>query len=336
MVLSGSPSAAPRWKKERTRSGISSDRSRKRRQPDRHDVEAEEQVLAKRALLDREAQVLVGRRHDADIGLDRRASADGRIFALLKHAQKPRLRLHRHVADLVQKERSSFGLLEAAGGPVGRAGEGALLVAEKLALDQVARDRRHVDRDERPALALAVVMQGARDQLLARAGLARDHHGQVRLHQSREHAKDVLHRGRTADDRHDLARGVFVALVAPLLRLGERAPDDGDEFAQVEGLWQIFVSPALGRLDRGHERVLRAHHDDRQVRPHPLDAGQKVESIVVGHHDVGDDEIALSGGDPAPEAGHRSGRADFIARARQRLVENRSYPGVVVGDQDVP
>ena len=86
-----------------------------RRQPQRHDVEAEEQVLAEQALLDQDAQVLVGRGDDADVGLDRRAAADGRVLALLEHAQQPGLRLHRHVADLVEEQRAAFGLLEAAG-----------------------------------------------------------------------------------------------------------------------------------------------------------------------------------------------------------------------------
>ena len=86
-----------------------------RRQPQRHDVEPEEQVLAEQALLDQGAQVLVGGGDDAHVGLDRRAAADGRVFALLQHAQQPRLRLHRHVADLVEEQRAALGLLEAAG-----------------------------------------------------------------------------------------------------------------------------------------------------------------------------------------------------------------------------
>ena len=85
-----------------------------RRQAQRHDVEAEEQVLAEQALLDQHAQILVGGGDDADIGLDRRAPADGGVFALLQHAQKAGLRLHRHVADLVEEQRAALGLLEAA------------------------------------------------------------------------------------------------------------------------------------------------------------------------------------------------------------------------------
>ena len=85
-----------------------------RRQTQRHDVEAEEQILAEQALLDQDAQVLVGGGDDAHVGLDRRAAADGRVLALLQHAQQARLRLHRHVADLVEEQRAALGLLETA------------------------------------------------------------------------------------------------------------------------------------------------------------------------------------------------------------------------------
>ena len=117
---------------------------------------------------------------------------------------KRRLRLHRHVADLVEKQRAAFGLFEAPGGALVGAGEGALLVAEQFALDEVARNRRHVDGDERAFLALAVIVQRAGHQLLAGAGLAGDQHGEVGLHQPRERAIDLLHRRRAADERHAL------------------------------------------------------------------------------------------------------------------------------------
>ena len=126
----------------------------------------------------------------------------------------------------------------------------------------------------------------------------------------------------------------FAGLAA--LGLGERAPDNPDELLQIEGFGQIFIGAALGRLDRGHERVLRAHDDDRQVRPQSLDARQQFERIVVGHDHVGDDEIALARGDPSPQAGDRAGRAHLIAGARKRLVENRPNRRVIVGDENIP
>ena len=125
-------------------------------------------------------------------------------------------------------------------------------------------------------------------------------------------------------------------LLAPPLGFGQRAADDRHQFAQIEGLRQIFVGAALGGFDRRDEGILRAHDDDRQIRPHPLDARQEVKSVVVGHDDVGDHEIALARRHPPPKPRDRSGRADLVAGAGQRLIENGANPGVVVGNKNMP
>ncbi len=83
------------------------------------------------------------------------AAADALDHALLQEAQQLGLQRQRHVADLVEKQRAAVGELELAGRLPHRAGEGALLVAEQLALEQRFRDGRAVDRDERLAGAAA-------------------------------------------------------------------------------------------------------------------------------------------------------------------------------------
>ena len=55
----------------------------------------------------------------------------------------------RHLADLVEQHRAAVGELELADPRRLRAGERALLVAEQLALEQLGRQRRAVDLDER-------------------------------------------------------------------------------------------------------------------------------------------------------------------------------------------
>ena len=255
-------------------------------------------------LLDRDAQVLVGRGDDAHVDLDRDAAADRRVLALLEHAQQLRLRLHRHVADLVEEERAAVGLLEPAGAAGHRAGEGALLVAEELGLDQLARDRRQLTATNGPERRAPVVVQRAGHELLAGAGLARDHDREVGRHQPGERPVDLLHRGRAADERDLLVLGGAVH-VRGAARPRQRPPDDRDQLLEVERLRQVFVGAALGGADRGHESVLRAHDDDRQLRPHPLDARQEVEGVLVRHHDVGDDEIALALARPSARASRR-------------------------------
>src|SRR5580704_2916173 len=103
-------------------------------------------------------------RDDAYIGADWRAPANSRVLALLQDAQQPRLRVRRHVADLVQKQGTALRLLEPTGIALRRAREGAPLMAEQFALDQLSGDCRHVDGDKGSAPALAVIVQGARHQ----------------------------------------------------------------------------------------------------------------------------------------------------------------------------
>ena len=63
-------------------------------------------------------------------------AADALEALLLQHAQQLGLRGGRHVADLVEEQRAAVGLLEPADAAAIGAGEGALLVAEQLALQQ--------------------------------------------------------------------------------------------------------------------------------------------------------------------------------------------------------
>jgi hypothetical protein len=95
----------------------------------------------------------------------------------LEDPQELGLRGQRQLADLVEEQRAAVGRGEATDAVVDRAGERALQVAEQLGLDQAVGDRRAVDRDERPGVALRGAVDGAREQLLAGAGLAGDEDG---------------------------------------------------------------------------------------------------------------------------------------------------------------
>ena len=70
-------------------------------------------------------------------------------LARLEEAQELRLDVEAEVADLVEVERAAGGGADDAGEVGGGAGERAPAVAEQLAVDQVARDGRAVERHER-------------------------------------------------------------------------------------------------------------------------------------------------------------------------------------------
>ncbi len=201
-------------------------------------------------------------------------------------------------------------------------------------LDEVARYRRHVDGDERSGAALAVIVQRARDQLLAGAGFARNHDSEIGLHQPRQHAIDFLHRRRTSDQRNRFEILDLGGLAGALLRLRQSAADDGDQLLKVERLGQVFVGAVLRGPDCRHERVLRAHDQDRKIGARLFDARQQIERAFVRQQHVGDDQIAVALADPAPQRGGIAGRTDLIAGARQCLIEYGPDRRIVIGDEN--
>lgn len=114
-----------------------------------------------------------------------------RVF--LQHAQQLDLLCQRHAFDFVEKQRAAGGVFDAADALALGAGEGAAFMAEQLALEDGFRDRRAVQRHERPAGARAEVVQAARHLLLAAAGFAADQHVDVGPGQLQHLASQVIH-----------------------------------------------------------------------------------------------------------------------------------------------
>src|SRR5260370_8509728 len=89
-------------------------------------------------------------------------------------AQDPQqfsLESQRNSSNLVKEKRASFSQLQASR-PLGNGpGEGAASVAEKLAFDEVPRERPAIHAHQRPVPAVATLLYGAGDQVFARAPL---------------------------------------------------------------------------------------------------------------------------------------------------------------------
>ena len=147
-------------------------------------------------------------------------AAEALELLLLQHAEQLGLQLRRDVADLVEEQRPLVGQLEAADLLADGAGEGALLVAEQLALQQPRGDGRAVELDEGPVPARAQVVQGAGDELLARAGLAADEHRGVGGGDRLDLLQHPAQGGALADDLAEVVLGADLLLQVGLL-LGE-------------------------------------------------------------------------------------------------------------------
>ena len=102
---------------------------------------------------------------------------DGSLF---QRAEQLPLERKRQVPDLVEEQRAAVGHLHQSWLHRSRAGERALLVSEQLALQQVLRNRGAIDVDEWRIATWAIVVDRARQQLLAGPRLAREQDGDVR------------------------------------------------------------------------------------------------------------------------------------------------------------
>ena len=85
-----------------------------RRQEDRQHVQPVIQVLAEPSLLHEPGEVFIGRGDDPHVHRDRDGAADAPDLLLLKRPQHFRLHRDTQVADFVQEQRASGGLLKKA------------------------------------------------------------------------------------------------------------------------------------------------------------------------------------------------------------------------------
>ena len=127
-----------------------------------------------------------------------------------------------------------------------------------------------VERDEGLAGARAVLVQRARDQLLAGAGLAGDQHRDARARQAADGAEHLLHGRRPAEQLRDARRAAprrRRRAAAPL----RGAPHQRHRLVDVEGLGQILERAALVGRHRAAQIRVRGHDDDRQRRARVAD-----------------------------------------------------------------
>ena len=130
---------------------------------------------------------------DADRHRGRRRLAERQDFSRLEEPQQLGLEVEAELADLVEEQRALARRADDAGVVAVGAGEGAAAVAEQLAFEHLARHGRAVERDEGAVRAIGMRVDRAREDLLARAALARDEDADAR-------ARDAPR------DRHQIAQ----------------------------------------------------------------------------------------------------------------------------------
>src|SRR5262249_11768631 len=157
------------------------------------------------------------------------------------------------VADLVEEDRPAGRLLEEPALRLRGSRVGALLVAEQLRLDERLGKRGEVHGDEGALRARAVVVEGSRDEPLARSALAAEEDGRLPARGARDRLVDVGHRPAAADDRRGTQRVAAARdrlsrppQETPLL---ERAPHRPLDLLDLERLAQVVERALADRLD---------------------------------------------------------------------------------------
>ena len=308
-----------------------------RRDHHRHDIEAIVQVLAETAGTDLVLELLVRRRQHAHVHRARLGAADARHLAVLQHAQHLGLRGERHVADFIEEERAAVRLLELAGPVLHRARERALHVAEQLALDQLAGNRRAIDLDKRARRATRLPVQRPRHEFLARAVLARDEDARVGGRHAVNGLDQRAHRVRPPDD---LVRLLHHLAQSRVLLAQHEVPDGiaqrHEDAVGVERLFHDVVGAAL----RGFHRVLDGgvpadhHHDGRRVERAQL--AQCLEPVHPGHLHVEKSELRAELLVGCERRRARRLRAHLIALVFEELRQRVADPLLVVNDEDAP
>ncbi len=300
------------------------------------DVEAVEQVFAKPPLQDALFQVLVGGGNHAHMGLHSGMAAHAVELPVRQNAQQACLQIKRHVANFIQEQRATLGLLEAAAPLRLRAGEGTAFMAKQFGFEQVFRDRCGIDGDKWPFGDGRMLVQRTRHQFLARARFTRDEHRDLALAQPADGSEHVLHGGRLAQH----FRGFGLALLRHFLALAflHRAADQLDRLGQIERFGQVFKCTALKGRNSAVEVGIGRHDDDGQPGLQFAHLFQQLQPRTTGHADVAHQNLRAL---PCGVAhGNLGQRFKHLARLRetsrgqvlagQRLFQDEADRGVVI------
>jgi len=165
--------------------------------------------------------------------------------------------------------------------------EGALLVAEQLALDEFLGDGRAVDLDEGPLGPLALVVDRAGHELLSRAVFTHDEDPGVRRGDDADHLLELEDRLALPDELEgggDLLLEQLVLFLEP--DEVEGVVDKQDDLFQGDGLFDEVEGPELGRLHGRLDRAVARHHDDLDLGVLALDELEHLEAVHAGQPDI--------------------------------------------------
>src|SRR6266850_2439411 len=149
-------------------------------QVNRKSVQPIIQIFAEFTVPNHLLQVLVRRSNDANIDSSGTRAANGLKFTLLENAEQLGLKLQWHVSNFIEEQSATIRQREPADMRIDSARKGSAFVPEEFTFEEACGHRRAVHLHQISVSAGAELVNRARDDFLAGAGLSGDQNGCIR------------------------------------------------------------------------------------------------------------------------------------------------------------
>ena len=210
-------------------------------------------------------------------------------------------------------------------------------MAEEFAFEERRRKRRAVHGHERAGSARRKVVEGPRDELLARAARAFHEDRGARRGDLADLVEKPLHRGRRA---HHAAEAVLVVETLAQLRVFgfEIARAQGPlqhevELVEVDGLGEEVAGAGLHGLDGGFHRAVGGEEDANRVGEALAHGLEERNAVAAGHANVGEHDVRRAAFERSDRRGGAFGERHVVTAA-QRAAEAFARVALVVHDED--
>ena len=216
-------------------------------------------------------------------------------LAVLQNLQELGLELGAHLPDLVEEHGAATGDLELARLARRCACEGAALVAEQLALEQLLGQGRAVHLDEALRAPRGQLVHRARHDLLADATLTVDQNGHSGVADLLQDLPNPAHLLRGPEERRLAATALALGQLV-LAHLGcriERPLESVLELLLLERLVQVVDGAEVHRLYYGGRLANYGQHDHGHAWHASTNLAQRLQTTQVWHHHVEKDRVRL-------------------------------------------